>query len=106
LFIHTSFLDKNNTQTLSALYFADMRDISKWSERVKAPLIKMYGEEGLTAMWNQCVDILLGMYKNGDICKDCLSKITCPTLIIHGNKDDMIAPEHSDYLLKHIQHSK
>jgi len=85
-----------------------MRDISKWSERMKAPLIKMYGEEGLTAMWNQWVDTLHGMYKNkdGDICKDCLPKITCPTLIIHGNKDAMVAPEHPDYLLKHIRHSK
>jgi valacyclovir hydrolase len=75
---------------------------------MKAPLIKLYGEEGLTAMWNQGVDTLLDMYKNkgGDICKDYVSKITCPTLIIHGNKDAMVAPEHPGYLLKHIRHSK
>lgn len=91
-----------------AKIYENMRDISKWSERMKAPLIKMYGEEGLTAMWSQWVDTLLEMYKNknGDICKDCLSKITCPTLIIHGNKDAMVAREHPDYLLKHIRHSK
>jgi len=93
---------------LSVLYFSGMRDISKWSERMKAPLIKLYGEEGLTAMWNQWVDTLLDMYKNkdGDICKDCLSKINCPTLVIHGNKDAMVAQEHPGYLLKHIRHSK
>ncbi|PNF31661.1 hypothetical protein B7P43_G15689 [Cryptotermes secundus] len=86
----------------------DMRDISKWSERMKAPLIKLYGEEGLTTMWNQWTDALVGIYKNqnGDICKGCLSKITCPTLIVHGNKDAMVASEHPEYLLKHIPHSK
>lgn len=85
-----------------------MRDISKWSERMKTPLINLYGEEGLSAMWTQWVDALLDIYKNqnGDICKGYLSKITCPTLIVHGNKDAMLAPEHPGYLLKHIQHSK
>lgn len=83
-----------------------MRDMSTWSERMKAPLIKLYGEEGMAAMYSQWVDALVGMYKSGDICKDCLSQITCPTLIVHGNKDALVAPEHPGYLLKHIQHSK
>jgi valacyclovir hydrolase len=93
---------------LSVLYFADMRDLSNWAENTKAPLINLYGEEGLAAMVSQWVDTLLGIYKNkdGDICKDCLSKISCPTLIIQGTKDAMIAPEHPGYLLKHIRHSK
>ncbi|XP_023709549.2 valacyclovir hydrolase [Cryptotermes secundus] len=91
-----------------AKIYENMRDISKWSERMKAPLIKLYGEEGLTTMWNQWTDALVGIYKNqnGDICKGCLSKITCPTLIVHGNKDAMVASEHPEYLLKHIPHSK
>lgn len=88
--------------------FENIRDISKWSEQMKAPLIGLYGEDGLATMWGAWIDTLIGIYKNnaGDICKDCLSKITCPTLIVHGKKDAMVAPEHPEYLLKHIQDSK
>ncbi|PSN30578.1 Valacyclovir hydrolase, partial [Blattella germanica] len=88
--------------------YESMRDISKWSDRMKAPLIKLYGEDGLATMWSSWTDTLIGMYKNrgGNICKDCLPKITCPTLIVHGKKDAMVASEHPEFLHKNIKESR
>ena len=40
-----------------------------------------------------------------DICIGDLSRITCPTLILHGDKDEMIGSEHPEYLLKKISNS-
>ena len=41
-----------------------------------------------------------------DICRQRLAEIRCPTLIIHGSKDAMVASEHPDVLNKQIQGSK
>lgn len=84
-----------------------MRDISNWSDRMKAPLIALYTEKGLQDMWNAWCNALIKISKNGgDICKGSLLKINCPTLILHGDKDPMVAPEHPDYLFSHIKKSK
>jgi valacyclovir hydrolase len=40
--------------------------------------------------------------KGGNICQECLPKIKCPTLIIHGEKDPMVPSFHPEYLHKHI----
>lgn len=74
---------------------------------MKAPLIELYTEKGLQSMWNDWCDALKVIHANGgDICKGCLDKIKCPTLILHGDKDPMIVPEHLDYLASHIQGAK
>lgn len=75
---------------------------------MKAPLIKLYTEEGFRKMWNDWCDTLQELYKNsnGNICKEYLDQIKCPTLIIHGDKDPMIIPEHPVYLTNHITGAK
>lgn len=74
---------------------------------MKQPLIELYGKDGLQNMWNEWVDVLVNISKNGgNICKDLLPKIQCPTLILHGDKDPMVAPEHPQYLLEHIAGSR
>lgn len=84
-----------------------MRDISKWSERMKAPLVALYTEKGLQEMWTAWSNTLAEISKNGgNICKDYLSKIKCPTFILHGDKDPMVAPEHPGYLFDNIQKAK
>lgn len=68
------------------------------------PLIAMYGREGFQNIWSGWCDALKAINETGgNICKDLLPKINCPTLIIHGDKDPMIVPEHPQYLLKHIK---
>ncbi|KAL1517417.1 hypothetical protein ABEB36_001184 [Hypothenemus hampei] len=87
--------------------FEKIRDLSKWSEKMKNPLIKLYTEEGLQKMWNGWCDTMAEMYKNGgDICKSHLRHIKCPTFILHGDKDPMVPEEHPLYLLKNIEGSK
>lgn len=75
---------------------------------MKAPLIKLYTENGLQDMWNAWCDALQDIYKksNGNLCKEKLPLIKCPTLIVHGNKDPMIATEHPQYLLNNIKGAK
>lgn len=75
---------------------------------MKAPLIKLYTEEGLQEMWSGWCDALQKIYKSngGNLCKQHLPNIKCPTLIVHGNKDPMVAPEHPDYLVNNIKGAK
>ncbi|XP_022608827.1 valacyclovir hydrolase isoform X2 [Seriola dumerili] len=43
---------------------------------------------------------------DGSICMELLPLITCPTLIIHGEKDPMVPSFHPQSLLKHIKGSR
>lgn len=75
---------------------------------MKTPLIELYTEAGLQKMWNDWCDTLNMIYKNnnGDICKEALTRIVCPTLILHGDKDPMVANEHPFYLASNIKGAK
>lgn len=69
---------------------------------------EIYGKEGFAQLWSDWIDgiVDLAAAAGGDICKTDLPKIRAKTLIVHGAKDPMIAPEHVPYLLKHIQHTE
>ncbi|KAG5887597.1 hypothetical protein JTB14_025756 [Gonioctena quinquepunctata] len=88
--------------------YDSLRDISKWSEKMKAPLIALYTEKGLQDMWAKWCDTVTKIYEDndGDICKECLKNIQCPTYILHGDKDPMVAPEHPGYLCSNIKIAK
>lgn len=65
---------------------------------------KMYGAENFAKLWSDWVDVFIKLYheNDGDICTKCLDKIQCPTFILHGAKDPMIAEEHVGFLRKNI----
>ncbi|CAO1427093.1 unnamed protein product [Diamesa hyperborea] len=88
--------------------YDSIRDISKWSPKMREPLEKLYGAEYFKDTWEKWVDTFKLIYKekNGDLCKEHLKNIKAPTLILHGEKDPMIASEHVPYLLKNIAGSK
>lgn len=88
--------------------FVEIRSIDSWSEKMRAPMIKLYGEEYFRKIWGDWVDAILRIYEkqNGDLCKECLSKIKCPTLIIQGSKDPMVLAEHPLYLKENIVGAK
>ncbi|XP_030748896.1 valacyclovir hydrolase [Sitophilus oryzae] len=87
--------------------FEKIRDIKKWSEKMKNPLIKLYTEDGLQKLWNDWCDAMQDIYKNGgDICKSRLKDVKAPTLILHGNKDPVVLTEHPQFLLNHIKDAK
>lgn len=88
--------------------YESIRDVSKWSEKMRQPMEDMYGKEGFAQLWSDWIDALLAIYKerNGNICREHLPNIVCPTLIVHGAKDPMIAAEHVPYLLEHIKNTE
>ncbi|XP_043498312.1 valacyclovir hydrolase [Polistes fuscatus] len=88
--------------------YESIRNIDTWSDKMKKPLIEIYGEEYFRNTWSSWIDTMKRIYEKnkGDICKNDLPKIKCPTLIIHGAKDIIVKPEHPDYLKHHILNSK
>jgi valacyclovir hydrolase len=85
-----------------------IRDVSKWSARMREPLEKLYGAEYFKTKWEEWVDTFKAIHKekNGDLCKQFLKHIKAETLILHGEKDPMLAKEHVPYLLQNIAGSK
>ncbi|XP_015669781.1 valacyclovir hydrolase [Protobothrops mucrosquamatus] len=85
-----------------------IRDVSKWSEKVRKPLEEMYGHEYLSKMCSAWVDGIsqFTQKSDGDICQLLLTHIKCPTLIIHGEKDPLVPRFHAEYIHKHIKGSR
>ena len=88
--------------------FKKVRDVSNWSKRMREPMEKIYGVTHFPKLWSDWVDAIITLYneREGDVCKGELSKISCPTLIIHGAKDPMCPQFHAEYLHRNIAGSK
>lgn len=88
--------------------YNSIRDVNKWSAKMREPLEQIYGIENFKKTWENWVDTFKRIYteKNGDICKDYLKKIKAETLILHGEKDPMLAKIHAPYLLQEIKNAK
>lgn len=50
--------------------------------------------------------LTFNVLRSGSICLELLPQISCPTLIIHGEKDPMVPSVHPQCLLKHIKGSR
>lgn len=85
-----------------------IRDISKWSAKMREPLELIYGAEYFKTAWENWVDTFKLIYKerNGDLCKNYLKNIIADTLILHGEKDPMLAKEHVPFLMTNIHNAK
>ncbi|XP_055304438.1 valacyclovir hydrolase [Sitodiplosis mosellana] len=85
--------------------YESIRDVSKWSAKMREPLEKMYGVEYFPQLWSEWIDGMKQLYdkNNGDICKNDLAEITAKTLIVHGAKDPMILPQHVPFLRENIK---
>lgn len=89
--------------------FEVTRDINNWSERMKAPMVEQYGEDYFRktwAGWVDCVTNMVNEKKDGDVCMSECRRIHRPTLILHGDKDPMVPPEHPVYLQRNIRGSR
>lgn len=75
---------------------------------MKAPMIKMYGEEYFRKSWSAWTKLFIDIFtnENGDLCKEEVKQISTPTLIIHGMKDAMVPMEHAKYLNDSIEGSR
>nr|XP_061831589.1 valacyclovir hydrolase-like [Nerophis lumbriciformis] len=85
-----------------------VRDVSRWSAKMKQPMEEVYGVELFAKTWVACLDAIsqFAQRPEGNICIELLPLIRCPTLIIHGEKDPIVPSFHPHFLLKHIQGSR
>ena len=75
----------------------------------REPMEQVYGKEYFPQLWEEWVDAITDLaYSTQDknLCRQILPDIRCPSLIIHGNKDAMVASEHPEYLHKRIPNSR
>lgn len=88
--------------------YDEVRDVSKWSARMRQPMEEVYGPQVFAKLWEAWVDGIaqFAHRPEGSICMELLPLISCPTLIIHGEKDSMVPSFHPQYLLKHIKGSR
>ncbi|XP_074524696.1 valacyclovir hydrolase [Halichoeres trimaculatus] len=95
------------TQQDLELYEA-VRDVSKWSARMRKPLEEVYGAEKFAKNWEGWVDGIkqFATKPDGSICIELLPLISCPTLIIHGEKDPLVPTFHAQFLSRHIKGSR
>uniref|UniRef100_A0A8C4RFF7 Biphenyl hydrolase like n=1 Tax=Erpetoichthys calabaricus TaxID=27687 RepID=A0A8C4RFF7_ERPCA len=95
------------TQEDLQLYNA-VRDVSTWSEKMRKPMEKIYGPEYFAKTWLKWVEGIsqFALQPDGNICREMLPQIVCPTLIIHGQKDPMVPNFHPEFLHKHIKNSR
>ena len=84
------------------------RDVNTWNARGRELTESVYGAIDLPKLWSSLLDTVNTLYKerNGDMCKEELSKIRCPTLILHGANDHMCLQFHAEYLHKNIAGSQ
>lgn len=86
-----------------------IKEVKDWSPRMRAPMEAIYGEDYFPLLWKEWVEAMERIAEatpDRNICRDELSEIRCPTLIIHGTKDAMVASEHPEMLHNRIAGSK
>lgn len=88
--------------------YKKIRDISTWSEKMRAPLIELYGEEYFRTTWEKWVDAFIRIYEdyNGDICTKEVKRIQCPLFVLHGDQDPLVSKEHPDHILGAVQNCR
>ncbi|XP_057335984.1 valacyclovir hydrolase-like [Microplitis mediator] len=85
-----------------------MKNLSTWPKKRKASLVSLYGEEDLSKMWNSWVDYLIHVFnnENGTFLREVVPNVKCPTLILHGNKDNFVHPKNAFILNSSIHNSR
>ncbi|XP_051952469.1 valacyclovir hydrolase [Xyrauchen texanus] len=88
--------------------YRSIRDVSLWSERMRRPMEEIYGARYFRETWERWVDGIIQFTHNsqGNICREMLQMISCPTLIVHGAKDPMVPSFHPQFLQQNIKGSR
>jgi valacyclovir hydrolase len=88
--------------------YDSIRDVCKWSAKMREPLEKLYGAEYFRTTWENWVDTFKLIYaeNEGNLCRQHLKHIKADTLILHGEKDPMLAKLHVPYLMSKLPDAK
>lgn len=82
------------------------RSLSSWSQRMIDTMGAVYGD-GLQDLWGRWCDAMLAIYcSGGELCRERLHLIQCPTFILHGGKDPLVPTFHADVLKEGILNSR
>jgi valacyclovir hydrolase len=82
------------------------RSVSSWSKRMVQTMEQIYGEQ-LQELWSAWCDAMQAIYQaGGNICRDRLREIRCPTFILHGGKDPLVPNFHAHVLHEEIAGSR
>lgn len=74
------------------------RAVSSWSPRMREGMGAIYDQE-LQGLWTDWCDAMQALYTaGGDVCRQRLAEIRCPTFILHGEKDPLVPRFHADVL--------
>ena len=74
------------------------RSVSDWSPRAAAPMLAMYGD-GFQALWTRWCDAQRRLLEaGGDLCRERLDDIACPTFVLHGGRDPLVPLSHAEFL--------
>lgn len=78
-------------RTIVQILPAGVRDLDKWSPRMRAPFEEVYGKEYFKSQWNQWIDAYKSYLDehDGDIVRNQIHEIKKATLIIHGQVTNM-----------------
>ncbi|EZA62903.1 valacyclovir hydrolase [Ooceraea biroi] len=92
--------DEINTQE-------DAADIDNFPEDLRELLVEIYGVDYIKQTLSKWFDAALRFYnkQDGDLCKQALPKINCPTLILHGSNDPLLVPDQALDLKQNIINS-
>lgn len=78
------------------------RSVADWSPRAAAPMQALYGDD-FQALWSGWCDVQQALYKaGGDLCRERLAEIRCPTLLLHGENDPLVPLSHAYDLQERI----
>src|SRR5215475_13375880 len=82
------------------------RFLSSWSPRMVEAFHSIYGDE-LQDLWARWCDAQKALYQaGGELCRQRLQLIRCPTLILQGDKDPLVPTFHADVLHQGIVGSR
>jgi len=82
------------------------RFLSSWSPRMVEAFRSLYGDE-LQGLWARWCDAQKALYQaGGELCRQRLQLIRCPTFILHGGKDPLVPDFHAEVLHQGIAGSR
>lgn len=98
-----AYLNEAEVKSLQAI-----RDVAKWSPRMREPMEKVYGVDRFSQLWAEWVDSACEFYhkRDGDFCRSEVEQVKAPTFILHGKKDPMIAAEHVPWLRERLPQAR
>ena len=82
-----------------------IRNIADWIPRMRVAMETVYGED-FPKMWSDWFDAYVGLHFDpnikGDLCTKEVTRVKCPSLVVHGDKDALRPKFHAEFLSKQL----